>query len=94
MSFINLLKSVRLCRYRCRYERLPVMFVDNWASDLFENPHAEELLEETRKRLAPFYAEGSALRKRTLEVCNQSSCTHLCDISGLPYLNSHIETED
>eukprot|EP01036_Dinobryon_divergens_P028137 gene28137-37035_t len=49
------------------YERLPVMFVDNWASDLFENPHAEELLEETRKRLAPFYAEGSALRKRTLE---------------------------
>ena len=51
-----------------RYERLPVMFVDNWASDLFENPHAEALLEETRKRLAPFYAEGSALRKRTLEV--------------------------
>jgi hypothetical protein len=44
------------------------MFVDNWTSDFFENPHAETLLEETRKRLAPFYVEGSALRKRTLEV--------------------------
>mmetsp|Transcript_24899 Transcript_24899/g.34237 ORF Transcript_24899/g.34237 Transcript_24899/m.34237 type:complete len:223 (-) Transcript_24899:43-711(-) len=48
------------------YERLPVMFVDNWAKDLFENPDAVALLESWREKLAPFYEEGSALRKRTL----------------------------
>ena len=44
------------------------MFVDNWTSDFFENKDIETVLHETRKRLAPFYEPGSALRKRTLEV--------------------------
>jgi len=45
------------------------MFVDNWAKDLFENPDAEALLQSWREKLAPFYEEGSALRKRTIRVC-------------------------
>lgn len=44
------------------------MFVNNWATDLFENPAAEELLKSWREKLAPFYEEGSVLRKRTVKV--------------------------
>jgi len=40
--------------------------VDEWAT-LFNDPKAEDILEEWVRVLGPYYEEGSALRNQTLE---------------------------
>ena len=52
------------------YSKFPVMLIDSFKKDLFERPNMTEvtlLLEEWREKLAPYYEEGSELRKQTLE---------------------------
>lgn len=49
------------------YEHFPVAFIDSW-DEIFNNPDAEALLESFRDKLAPYYLEGSALRKEVLHV--------------------------
>jgi hypothetical protein len=58
------------------YEHYPVAFVNDWG-ELFSNAtKGEEMLKHWVKELAPYYEEGSALRKRTLDVsyvCGRNS---------------------
>jgi hypothetical protein len=50
------------------YEHYPIAIVDSWPH-LFENSTSGmQLLQKWLEELAPFYEEGSALRRRTLDV--------------------------
>lgn len=51
------------------YEKFPIMFVDSLKTDLFEQDpaNATKLLKEWREKLAPYYEEGSELRRQTLD---------------------------
>lgn len=51
------------------YERLPIVFVNEW-KELFENPDIGGLLKGWLEKLAPYYEEGSVLRKLALERLN------------------------
>lgn len=48
------------------YQHFPVVFVKEW-TDLFQNPNATQLLSKWARELAPYYEEGSWLRKLVLE---------------------------
>ena len=49
------------------YEKLPVVFIQDW-KEIFQSPDAENFLKEKLTKLAPYFEEGSELRKKTLEV--------------------------
>jgi len=54
------------------YEKLPVMFINNW-DELFTNPEqAEILLKNWLHKLAPFYGKNSELRLKTLNKLKAS----------------------
>jgi hypothetical protein len=58
------------------YKHLPVAFVDNWEQLLQPANHTvlEDMLKGWIDALQPYYVQGSALRRRTLDV----SCILLC----------------
>lgn len=60
------------------YERFPVAFVNSW-NELLDDPNLGEILEYWRDRLAPYYLQGSELRKQTLDVSIlYPTCLHCC----------------
>jgi hypothetical protein len=52
------------------YKHLPVAFVDNWEQLLQPANHTvlEDMLKGWIDQLQPYYVQGSALRRRTLDV--------------------------
>jgi hypothetical protein len=49
------------------YEHFPVVFVEDW-KELIKHPNGTQLLRVWANKLAPYYEEGSELRKKVLEV--------------------------
>jgi hypothetical protein len=70
------------------YERFPVVFVNEW-NEIFQNDNVETFLRSQLTRLAPYYENGSELRKKTLEV----DCYFSFVVISLLFLLS-LEVED
>lgn len=50
------------------YEHLPVAFVDDWADLFLDEKKGREMMNVWLRKLGPYYVQGSALRRRTINV--------------------------